>query len=55
MVSNIMTFRNHPFYEIGAGLKIIPDQEKVAWALCFFNASRIAAVLPFSNPASKVR
>ena len=29
--------------------------KKVAFTLCFFNASKIAGVFPFSYPASKVR
>ena len=36
MVSDIMAFRNHPFYEIGAGLKIISDQEKGGLGIVFF-------------------
>ena len=33
----------------------MPTKKKVAGMLCCFRASKMAAVLPFSKPASKVR
>ena len=42
---------------ISLGLSAIkfPTTKNVAGQLCFFNASKIAGVFPFSYPASKVR
>ena len=39
----------------GADSRKCPTTKKVAGALCFFSASRIGSVLPFSYPQSNVR
>ena len=39
----------------GSVSKKLPTRKKVAFTPCFFRASKMGAVLPFSYPASKVR